>query len=346
MVTECGCPNEGGKAVKITITVGLVALVVFAAGLVVVFERMAPRIEAGLGFEPKQQYVPGGVSYDQGKTAPINQMPVNEEAAREKKKQNGLADSRMYLSQGNPARVSNKMFPKRFDDCATCPQVITQVSSSPSAPQPAPQPSGMTSTPTTPKYSISVFVGSDAKSQAFLDWWNKDSNLQELRKQTNFQAYTKDNPLYIDRYAKLIQPIEFPGVIVSDPNGGHVYAASGYHAPTSGAILYREIREAFDVHQRVVQPADTNPVNSDTFEFSSSSAQPNCPDGNCLPADRQPFLNPERERLFPIFKPQPKDPVQSILYWLWNPGEAILAVLCAFAFCVLLVVVLIKVLRS
>lgn len=336
MVTECGCPNEGGKAVKITITVGLVALVVFAAGLVVVFERMAPRIEAGLGFDPKQQYVPGGVSYDQGKTAPINQMPVNEEAAREKKKGNGLLSG---------LRNSQSAY-RAQSDCATCPQVVTQVSSSPSAPQPAPQPSGMTSTPTTPKYSISVFVGSDAKSQQFLDWWNKDANLQELRKQTNFQAYTKDNPLYRDRYAQLIQPIEFPGVIVSDPNGGHVYAASGYHAPTSGAILYREIREAFDVHQRVVQPTDTNPVNSDTFEFSSSSAQPNCPDGNCLPADRQPFLNPERERLFPIFKPQPKDPVQSILYWLWNPGEAILAVLCAFAFCVLLVVVLIKVLRS
>jgi hypothetical protein len=59
-----------------------------------------------------------------------------------------------------------------------------------------------------------------------------------------------------------------------------------------------------------------------------------------------PLLNPDREKLFPNLRPSNPDPIQSLLYWIWNPGEAILAGLCALAFIVLLFVVVLKVLRS
>lgn len=302
--------GDDGKPVKIAITFGLVALAVFASLLIVVGIRVAPRVEAGLGLQPKQQYVPGGVSYDDGKTAPLNQMPINEDAAREKKR--------------GPQVAGNQPAP------------------APAAPQSV----NLTSTPTTPRYSVSLFVGPDAKSQQFLDWFNRDPSLQELKKQTNFQAYTKDNPLYRERYSKLIQPIDFPGVIVSDPSGGHVYAASGYHAPTSAAILYREIYDAFQVHQKVVQPADPSPVNSESFSLASSSSQPDCPDGNCLPADRQPFLNPDREGLFPNLRPRPANPVESLLTWILFPENALLFLLCFLTTVCILFVIAVKVLRS
>ena len=316
MVSEC-CD---GKKVKVAITFGLVALVVFAAVLVVVGERIAPRIEESFGV--RQDYTPGGVSYDSARNSALNQMPVNERAAREIKK-------------GPPI------------DCVTCNQneIIQQVASQPSRPMPQPtpsQPNSVVSVPTTPRYSVSVFVGTDPKSQEFLAWWHTDPGLQELRKQSNWQAYTRDNPLYKERYASLVPVDQFPAVIFCDPRGGHVYAAGRDNIPSHHADLYREIYAAYEIHSQVQQqPSDPQPVQSDV-DAAAMQSESNCPDGNCKPNERRPLV--DAVELFR--RPKAKDPIESILYWLWNPGEAVLAMLCAFVFFLLVLLVVVKVFKS
>jgi hypothetical protein len=318
MVVHDGCPCDGGqKQVKVAITLGLVALVVFAALCVVVGQRIAPRIEAGLGI--RQEYVPGGVSYDHIQTAPLNQLPVNERAGREIKK-------------GPPL------------DCSQC-AVITQASSpQPARPQPQPAaPANLVAAPTSPRYSISVFVGTDPRSQEMLAWWHTDGLLQALRKQVNWQAYTRDNPLYRERYASIVPPDQFPSVIFADERGGHVYAAGGDSLPTSSRALYDAIYDANEVYKSLRDQDGQPRLQTDSAE---STSPPNCPDGNCTPPERKPLINPDRTPLFPSFRPAPKNPIESILYWLWNPGEAVLAMLCAVVFLALLGVVVIKVVRS
>jgi hypothetical protein len=305
MVVQCDeCPGKDHKTVKVVVTFGLVALVALGALLVVVGQRIAPRIEAGLGWETKQGFTPGGVSYDEGRSGNQNTFPVNEQAAREIKKQAGNFD-------GQPAQP-------------------------PYGPRPTPGPSSFESKPTGGRYSVSLFVGTDRKSQEFLDWWNTDSNLQALRSQVDFNSYTKDNPLYKARYSDLVPVADFPAVIFADPRGGHIYAAAGSSLPSSRTTLYSEIHDAYGIHEKLQQqPADSDPIQSE-----------DCPDGNCKPPSRTPFVNPERERLFPIIKPRQPDPIESILYWLWNPGEAILYLLCALGLVVLALIVTLKVVRS
>jgi hypothetical protein len=298
MVVQCDeCPGKDHKAVKVVITFGLVALVALGALLVVVGQRVAPRIEAGLGWETKQRFTPGGISYDNGKSGNNNTFPVNEQAAREIKKQVGS-------SSGQPANPASH--------------------------------SSFESKPTGGRYSVSLFVGTDRRSQEFLEWWNTDSNLQALRSQVDFQSYTKDNPLYKSRYADIVSVAEFPAMIFADPRGGHIYAAAGALLPTSRTTLYSEIHDAYGIHSKLQQqPADSEPIQSE-----------DCPGGNCNPPSRTPFINPEREKLFPIFKPRQPDAIESILYWLWNPGEAILYLLCAVGLLVAALIVTLKVIRS
>jgi len=304
MVVCDECHGKDHKTVKVVVTFGLVALVALGALLIVVGERMAPRIEAGLGWETKQGFRPGGVSYDEGRSGNQNTFPVNEQAAREIKKQAGNFD-------GQPAQPPN-------------------------GPRPNPGPYSFESKPTGSRYSVSLFVGTDRRSQEFLEWWNTDSNLQALRSQVDFNVYTKDNPLYKARYSDIVSVSEFPAMIFADPRGGHIYAAGGSSLPTSRTTLYAEIHDAYGIHEKLQQqPADSDPIQSE-----------DCPDGNCKPPSRTPFINPEREKLFPIFKPRRPDSIESILYWLWNPGETLLVMLCSLVFVALLIIVLVKVLKS
>lgn len=329
MVTCEQCPSvTGGQRVKVVVSFGLVALVVFAALCVVVGERVAPRIEQSFGLEPaKQQYTPGGVSYDELRNAPLNTVPVDERAAREVKRQD------IYCPPCDQVRSPG------FTQFVTYAEPITQASSP--APQPATprQQVTVTSTPWANKYSLAVFVGTDQASQRLLDWVNRDPQLSDLRKNVNFQAYTKDNPLYRERYGGVIPVEQFPAVVFTDPRGGHVYVAGASSIPSSAAALYNALRDSTQIQQQATR---TDP---DSLALPVQEFDPTCPDGNCPPG-RVPLLNPDRERLFPSLRPRNQDPVQSLLYWLWNPGEAILAGLCAIAFLVTLFVVALKVIRS
>jgi hypothetical protein len=324
------CPGQGGQRVKVVVSFGLVALVIFAALCVVVGERIAPRIEQSLGIEqPRQQYTPGGVSYDELRNAPLNTVPVNEKASREIKRQDSSCPPCNAAQSGLSPFVTYS------------PSVITQAGFESHLPQPTPaqQQPNLVATPVAPKYSLAVFVGTDAASNQLLDWVNRDPQLSELRKGVNFQAYTKDNPLYKERWSAVIPADQFPAIVFADPRGGHVYVAGSSTLPTSARSLYSALKEATEIQQRVAR-SDSEILGPSVQEFD-----PNCPDGNCKPG-REPFLNPDRQPLFPNLRPHNQNPVESLLYWIWNPGEALLAGLCGLAFVVLLFVVALKVIRS
>jgi hypothetical protein len=268
------------------------------------------------------------VSYDELRNAPLNSVPVNESAAREIKRQD------VYCPPCDQVRSPGFT---RFVNYA---EPITQASSP--APQPATprQQVTVTSTPWANKYSLAVFVGTDPASQRLLDWVNRDPQLSDLRKNVNFQAYTKDNPLYRERFGGVVPTDQFPAVVFTDARGGHVYVAGASSLPASASGLYNALKDSTQIQQQATRADPAIGPVTPVQEFD-----PNCPDGNCPPG-RVPLLNPERERLFPNLRPKDQDPIQSLLYWIWNPGEAILACLCAIAFLVLLFVVAIKVLRS
>lgn len=326
MVGNCETCPGGGQRVKVVVSFGLVVLALFAALCVVVGERVAPRIEQSLGLDPaREQYTPGGVSYDELRNAPLNTVPVNERAAREIKRQDIYCPPCDQVRSPGFTRNVNYVLPITQTASPATPEIKSQVT--------------VTSTPWAAKYSLAVFVGTDQASQRLLDWVNRDPQLSDLRKNVNFQAYTKDNPLYRERFGGVIPTDQFPAVVFTDARGGHVYVAGASSLPSSASALYAALRDSTQIQQQATR-TDPDGINPVVQEFD-----PNCPDGNCKP-DRVPLLNPDRERLFPSLRPRNQDPVQSLLYWLWNPGEAILAGLCAIAFLVLLFVVALKVIRS
>ena len=296
------CDSQEHK-VKVVLSFGLVVVAFLCAVFVVIGQRMAPRVERALGIEGvKSADVPaGGINYDSLKNAPLNQMPVNEQAAREIKKQ--------QIDIGNAAPPSSKT------------------------------PSSLEPTPTAKRYSIALFAGVDPKSTQVLDWFNREAVLQEIKANCNFHVYTKDNALYRERYSSIVSPDDFPAIVFCDPDGGHVYVAGKSQMPTSARALFDAMRSAYKTQQQVREQSQDSSI-------VLQSGPDNCPDGSCRPNDRVPFINPDRKPLFPALRPDEPPSIESILYWLWNPGEAVLALLCAAVLCAIALVVTIKVWKS
>lgn len=296
--------NENGTEhkVRVVISCGLICLAACVAVAVVVGNRVAPRIEQQLGITPVEQPRANGISYDTFKNAPLNTIPVNEEASREIKK----------------------------------------------GPQQSPKsdPSSFVSVPTNQRCSVALFVSTDAQSQALLDWFNTDKYVVEFRKKCNFQAYTRDNQLYKSRYSSIIPADQFPAVVFTAPDGGHIYVAARSQLPGSASQLMKSMQDAFEVANKARAQRPANDAEPPALEVNS----PDCPDGSCTPADREPFFTPESDRdrkpLFPFLREPEKPSIESLFYWMWNPGEAVLAMCCAALFALILLVVLVKVMRS
>lgn len=295
--------NEHGTEhkVRLVISCGLVGLAACVAVAVVVGNRVAPRIEQQLGISPIETPRINGVSYDTFKNAPLNSIPINEEASREIKR-------------------SGQQSPKQT------PSVV--------------------SVPTNQRCSVALFVSTDSQSQALLDWFNKDKYVVEFKTKCNFHAYTRDNPLYKSRYASIIPADQFPAVVFTAPDGGHIYVAARSQLPGSASQLMEAMQSAFHVANKARAQRPANDSEAPALEVNA----PDCPDGSCTPADREPFFTPEsddaRKPLFPFLRQPEKPTVESLIYWLWNPGEAILAVCCTALFLLILLVVFVKVMRS
>jgi len=338
MVGECH-----GQRVKIVLSFGLVALAFCAALLVVVGERIAPRIEDSLGISVKQSIQPGGVSYDDMRNAPLNAMPVNAAAATE-------------VKRGDP-------------NCPTCPQVVTRrpllqprptpyvqprpvpIQPPPNPPvvvqpstnaQPSPsKPPAPTAAPTSVRYSLALFLGNDLRSRALESYFETDPRLKKLKDGCNFQTYDAANPLYLARYSSVIPPDQFPAILFSDYRGGHVYIAGGDYLPAQASQLYDEMQAAYRAQKQAVEAR--NEIALQSISLDPSNQERDCPDGNCS-TPRKPLIQPSQP-VFPNLFHKPT-PTESLLHAILHPGESLLIMLCAVLFTVLLVVVLVKVIKS
>lgn len=112
-----------------------------------------------------------------------------------------------------------------------------------------------------PRYQIALFVDSTTRSQALLNWWNTDPQLQSLKSKCDFQVYTPTNSLYRTRYANLVPIEQFPAVLFLRPDGGHIHAAGGNVLPATASELWKDLQASYEL-SRSVQSAQTQVLHS------------------------------------------------------------------------------------
>lgn len=160
------------------------------------------------------------------------------------------------------------------------------------------------------RYNLDLFVGTDEQSKQLLRWFTADPNLSKVASRCNYQVYATGDPLYKARYEQSVPPSQFPAIVLTRPDGGHCYIASRESIPTDPAVLLAEIKQGTETSARAAQLASAPAV-----QASSSSSNPNCPDGNCQPRpDRDRPFFPDRldsGGLFPDKQPASIDLVQT-----------------------------------
>lgn len=282
--------------VRIALSFGLIAFAIVQALTLVTAQRVAPHVEQAI-FDSAQTNAPsalrGGINFDETRNSGgiVNTLPVNSSARDEVKRQ----------QPPNP-------------NCLTCingqPRPLVATPSNPSI-QPITQP--MVAKPTTPRYSIELFVlHNDRDSQALLNWFNTDATLQKWRKQTNFNVYTRDNKTYLTRFANKIPESSFPAVLVTDPMGGHVYLYDRGSLPVSASALAGDIADKKRIQAEAVarQQTPTDQVMSDMGQSAKDAlldaiVGADCADGKCKP---KPFWRSD-----PSGTDSEMDPVQGLI---------------------------------
>jgi len=96
------------------------------------------------------------------------------------------------------------------------------------------------------KWYVSV-VGSDARYQEILGWFNTHEKLSALKNATHFCPITTESPLYKERYAPNCKAL--PTVRVQDSKGVVIYEAAGKQIPLTAGGLYGAIAESSNGHE-------------------------------------------------------------------------------------------------
>jgi hypothetical protein len=313
-MTEC-CDNP--KRFKIAISAGLIGAIVAHAIIFATVERTLPKVEQYLLDTPQTatpEAPPGGINFDSARYGSPNTLPVNDAARDELKRQ----------------ILGRRITPYRSPNCpdGNCPpNYQPNVQPVPAKTVPSnTKPSNVQPVKTQERYSIELFVANDQQSQALQQWFKTHATLQKWTTTCNHNTYTADNPLYKSRYAALVPPDAFPVVLVTAPNGGHVYAADRYALPQTAAGLVTEISDATKLHQSIMAgntsplPAQPQPpVGSQTAQHPAPDYIEQCADGKCPPDSRFPLL----DRL----KDKPKDTVEGLLNALFSPAEFLMQIL-------------------
>jgi len=320
------------QSVSILLTAGLLAVVLIHAIALSTAQRAIPRIEDAIfGEHVTDNYPKGGINFDAQRMSdrPVNALPINQSARDEIKRQLGGTP---FTGTMNGVTYINGV------PCDTCPQPQPR-QPTPSQPTPKPTASTPVSKPTTPKYSLSLFViAGDRTSQQLADWFATDPRLKKLASGCNYQIYTRDNPLYKARFASMVPTESFPAVLFQDPSGGHVHAANGDSVSTSASQLGDDLEAAYRLQKQIVTtlPSGPPPIQSaGTLSSLSNNSGPNCPDGNCPEPERAPFWRRpgggnDGGGLFPSLQPS-TDPMQGILRMIFRPGETIFQVVIVMA---------------
>jgi len=149
------------------------------------------------------------------------------------------------------------------------------------------QPTNSNPQPPAKEYQLVLFLGSDAKSQQLLDWFNQDPRLQAMRKSCEFQVFTASNPLYKARFAADVPVEQFPVVLLQDKNGGHIHAAGHSMIPSTIDALYADFRKGFELYQQARQAQKTGAIKSRGYSWDAAISPTmqlrpgDCPDGFC-----------------------------------------------------------------
>lgn len=159
------------------------------------------------------------------------------------------------------------------------------------------------------QYNLDLFVGSDYESQALQRWFNEHKELVEFKNRCNFQIYTANNALYKARYASIVPESQFPAILFTKKDGGHIYVAGRGQLPTDAATLYSDVAESWKLFQSIQSPSRES---SPTLPTINQQPQ-DCVDGSC-PVDesgRKPLLPWRDGSASPLFPdritPQPME---------------------------------------
>lgn len=331
MTDCCNTPKRFTLALSAGLIVAIVANAIISAGV----NRTIPKIEQYLLDTPQTvtpTAPPGGINFDSNRYGSPNTLPVNDAARDEIKKQIlGRRITPYYSPNVQPYRVPN--------NCPDCPP-----SKQPNV-QPVPnnlppsKPSNVQPVKTQERYSIELFVTNDQQSQSLQSWFKDNSTLAKWTTTCNHNTYTADNPLYKSRYAPLIPPDAFPVVLVTAPNGGHVYAADRYTLPQTAAALVTEISDATKLHQSIMAgsnsplpAAPSPPVNAQFAQHPAPDYVEQCADGQCQPGERFPLLDRLRDKS--------QNKAEGLLSLVFNPGQYLIQLGLAVAVVMLIVYII------
>lgn len=160
-------------------------------------------------------------------------------------------------------------------------------------------------------YNLDLFVGGDQQSQALLAAFNSEP-LKSIAAKCNYQVYAPGDQLYKQRYSQWIPASQFPAIVMTRHDGGHVYIASKAEIPATAAA----IRSAMQAATEASIEASKNAAEL-SKQTNSVESSPDCIDGNCKKPpffDRTPRDPPS---LFPLREP---DPTQLIAGFFRSQG--------------------------
>lgn len=161
-------------------------------------------------------------------------------------------------------------------------------------------------------FNVDLFVASDQQSQALLAAFNSEP-LKSIAAKCNYQVYAPGDQLYKERYSQWIPTSQFPAIVMTRYDGGHVYIASRSEIPSTAAAIRSAMQVATEASIEASKKADQLAKQTNPLEGSPD----NCIDGNCK---KPPFFdrNPRDEpSLFPLREP---DPTQLITSFFRSQG--------------------------
>jgi len=109
--------------------------------------------------------------------------------------------------------------------------------------------------------------------------------LIDLKAKCHFNHYTEKNPVFVAGRFWQISEKDFPVIVISKPNGGYFYKASGSNIPSSASEIFEQAKAAF-LRDKEVQNGFPEIEYEDVAE--------DCPDGFCptpqVPSARRPVF--------------------------------------------------------
>jgi hypothetical protein len=90
-------------------------------------------------------------------------------------------------------------------------------------------------------FDLALFLDGSVRSQEIRQWFETDRELRAIREQCNFQIYTPENPTYRTRLTHIVSTNNFPALVLTYADGGHIHAAAEKFIPTTAPKLAADL---------------------------------------------------------------------------------------------------------